>query len=506
MTHARRTLTAGWVVSAVLFAPAPAAADGLPAGQTFTYTGDEQSYVVPVGVTELQVFAVGAKGGSESGGGSGGLGATATADLPVSPGETLYVEVGGNGASSGGFNGGGTTAGGLAGADGGGGASDVRLCSRTGAAACSSGSDTLSSRLLVAGGGGGGGTASNAGGGHGGAGGQGGAAGGFYNSGVGGDVGGGGHPGSPGAGGAGGSGGPAAPACAQGTPGGSGATGGFATGGAGGANGDAGGAGGGGDWAGGGGGAGTCGSGGGGGGGGGNYATTFASNVSFAVNTAAVASEVVITPIAGTPAATTLTAADLSPGGASLQASVDPNGLDTSYRFQYGLTAAYGSETPLEDSGSGSAAAQISAAVTGLAPDTLYHFRVIAFSAAGFVAGADQTFTTQPAPTGTTGAGTAGSPGVPQIELRTRSARVIKKHARVTLECTGPPGGTCRGALMVTVRNRVLAQASYGLQTGHTQVVKLRVTVAGLRLLRNASHHRLRSQLTAGGTSFSIVL
>jgi hypothetical protein len=87
---------------------------------------------------------------------SGGRGAVVAGDLSVTPGGTLYVEVGGGPTSTGcgdgqlcngGFNGGGSTP--VFGA-GGGGASDVRTESDSTA-------DTLSSRLLVAAGGGGGG-------------------------------------------------------------------------------------------------------------------------------------------------------------------------------------------------------------------------------------------------------------------------------------------------------------------------------------------------------------
>ncbi len=93
----------------------------------------------------------------------GGVGAQVDGEVSVTPGETLYVEVGGDGAvDGGGFNGGGGASGGAAG---GGGASDVR-------------SSPLSAglspddRLLVAAGGGGGGVLGSAAAGAGGAAGQ----------------------------------------------------------------------------------------------------------------------------------------------------------------------------------------------------------------------------------------------------------------------------------------------------------------------------------------------
>ena len=112
--------------------------------QGFPYTGGEQTFTVPAGVTSVHVVAVGGRGGTS--GALGGAAARVFGNLAVTPGEILYLEVGGNGKSSGagGFNGGGD------GAAGGGGASDVRTSPRAAAG-------SLAHRLLGAAGGGGGG-------------------------------------------------------------------------------------------------------------------------------------------------------------------------------------------------------------------------------------------------------------------------------------------------------------------------------------------------------------
>jgi hypothetical protein len=131
---------------------------------TFGFTGAEQTFPVPAGVTSVHVVAVGGRGGTGAGNGSpGGMGARVTTDLAVTPGQVLFVEVGGNGGDGagtaggdGGFNGGGKSQieeSSGSGGGGGGGASDVRLVSRAQAG-------TLASRLLVAGGGGGSGGSS----------------------------------------------------------------------------------------------------------------------------------------------------------------------------------------------------------------------------------------------------------------------------------------------------------------------------------------------------------
>jgi Glycine rich protein len=122
--------------------------------RTLQYTGGEQSFKVPAGVTSINVDALGAAGGTYASH-QPSRGGRVRAAIPVQPGETLHVFVGGVGGGSsglGGFNGGGNGAiyTGICTGLGGGGASDVR-----------EGGKTLRDRILVAGGGGGGGGVGN---------------------------------------------------------------------------------------------------------------------------------------------------------------------------------------------------------------------------------------------------------------------------------------------------------------------------------------------------------
>jgi hypothetical protein len=114
---------------------------------TFGFTGGEQCYTVPNGVTTLYVVAHGANGSGGTSNKPGGTGARVEGRIPVTAGQTLYVYVGGSGGTpGGGYNGGGSGANNRGG--GGGGATDIRT-----------GSGALNTRLLVAGGGGGAGGA-----------------------------------------------------------------------------------------------------------------------------------------------------------------------------------------------------------------------------------------------------------------------------------------------------------------------------------------------------------
>ncbi|HWH95588.1 MAG TPA: Ig-like domain-containing protein [Baekduia sp.] len=161
---------AGWTLAAIggfvaavlcgLLVGSAGAAGSTPAptcsGGTCTVkyeaTGAEQTFIVPAGVTTVQVSAFGGAGGG-TGAAPGGQGAAVYGEPAVTPGQTLYVEVGGSGKyGSGGFNGGGAAG---YGSYGGGGATDVRTCSRA-----SAGCTMATGALMVAGGGGGGGSTS----------------------------------------------------------------------------------------------------------------------------------------------------------------------------------------------------------------------------------------------------------------------------------------------------------------------------------------------------------
>lgn len=103
------------------------------------------------------------------------------------------------------------------------------------------------------------------------------------------------------------------------------------------------------------------------------------------------------------PAVVTKPASSIRDTTAQLNGTVDPNGLATTTTFEYGTSTAYGTKTAVKSAGSGTSARSVSAGVTGLAGATTYHYRLVATSAAGTTAGADQTFTTLGRPTVQTG-------------------------------------------------------------------------------------------------------
>jgi DNA-binding beta-propeller fold protein YncE len=101
----------------------------------------------------------------------------------------------------------------------------------------------------------------------------------------------------------------------------------------------------------------------------------------------------------GPPAAPVLgreLVAEVGSSEVKLGALINPGGIATSYRFEYGITAAYGETVPLPEgsAGEGVTARTVWAAADGLASGATYHYRVVATNALGEVVGPDQTFTT----------------------------------------------------------------------------------------------------------------
>lgn len=82
---------------------------------------------------------------------------------------------------------------------------------------------------------------------------------------------------------------------------------------------------------------------------------------------------------------------------ATATGAIDPNGSATPWEIQYGLTSAYGLQSfPQAAIAPGFSAVPVSFGLTGLAPATLFHYRVVAFHGAIATYGADATFFTEP--------------------------------------------------------------------------------------------------------------
>jgi len=102
-----------------------------------------------------------------------------------------------------------------------------------------------------------------------------------------------------------------------------------------------------------------------------------------------------------TPSAQTNTSVTASTTAALVNGQVTPDGLPTTYWFEYGKTDTLGSKTPSQQVGSGFYPISTPAFITGLANNTAYYFRLAASNTMGTVYGTTYSFMTSgnPPPT-----------------------------------------------------------------------------------------------------------
>jgi hypothetical protein len=102
------------------------------------------------------------------------------------------------------------------------------------------------------------------------------------------------------------------------------------------------------------------------------------------------------TPIPARPTLTTGAAEGVTANEAVLTGTLDSHGTETSYRFEYGPTTAYGSVVPeAEEETVDRDENQVAEeAVAFLEPNTTYHYRLVGSNSSGTFRGEDKTFTT----------------------------------------------------------------------------------------------------------------
>jgi hypothetical protein len=97
------------------------------------------------------------------------------------------------------------------------------------------------------------------------------------------------------------------------------------------------------------------------------------------------------------PAVITTAATSITTSGATLNGTVNANGGVATVTFDYGLTSAYGTTVNgIPNTVTGTSVNPVSAIITGLLPNTTYHFRVNGSNITGLTNGNDMTFTTLP--------------------------------------------------------------------------------------------------------------
>jgi hypothetical protein len=139
------------------------------------------------------------------------------------------------------------------------------------------------------------------------------------------------------------------------------------------------------------------------------------------------------------PVVTTGAAVNITSSAANLQGTVNPKGLATTWFFSFGESLFYGNATTQQGLVGDELDHPVSAGLTGLKPDTLYHYRLVGYTAQTIVYGSDLTFRTASALARVRGSGgkVFKDVSVPaSVKKRSRIAVAITllKRGRVTLE------------------------------------------------------------------------
>jgi hypothetical protein len=98
------------------------------------------------------------------------------------------------------------------------------------------------------------------------------------------------------------------------------------------------------------------------------------------------------------PTVQTASAISIDPTSETLNGTINPEGVSSTYHFEYGLDTNYGAQTAESEPLTGATEVPATATAGGLLPNTTYHFRIVGTNASGPITGDDQMFTTAPAP------------------------------------------------------------------------------------------------------------
>ncbi len=100
------------------------------------------------------------------------------------------------------------------------------------------------------------------------------------------------------------------------------------------------------------------------------------------------------TPIIAPSATTNAVSNNTTGNSATLNGSINPNGAETTVSFEWGLDTSYGNTTSPQIIPSGTIDVAVLADITGLSPNTIYHYKVKAVNSIGTTYGLDASFTT----------------------------------------------------------------------------------------------------------------
>jgi hypothetical protein len=203
------------------------------------------------------------------------------------------------------------------------------------------------------------------------------------------------------------------------------------------------------------------------------------------------------TPVAPSTIATTGQATSVTATSAELNGVVNAGSAGATWLFEYGKTTSYDHST--KETAVGTGLTVVSSKVTGLAPDTTHHFRLVVRQpppAPTLSTGRDSTFTTARA--------------FGKVTLRRHHLVVRHGRAAIPFNCSGASGAACQGKLTLNTRTKTgehtrstgCGKASLSATAVAKPTVRVKLGRRCSALLADARKHQLGARLRvvfAGG-------
>ena len=183
------------------------------------------------------------------------------------------------------------------------------------------------------------------------------------------------------------------------------------------------------------------------------------------------------------PTATTGSTGTVTTKAVTLTGTVNPGGIATTYVFEYGRKASFGSTTRRISAGAGTTAVAADATIGGLVPATTYVYRLVSTNAQGTARGLTQTFTTATTSCSEDRKGIAEAKSTLAEQERTVSQqRQSVAAAQATVDSSVDAASVAQAAAQVTQAKLTVASAAKAVR----QTV-LRAPISGTITAVNAS-------------------
>jgi hypothetical protein len=197
--------------------------------------------------------------------------------------------------------------------------------------------------------------------------------------------------------------------------------------------------------------------------------------------------------LAATPTPTTRAATAVGVSTATLNGSVQTGGVATQWQFQYGTSTSYGKTTTANTIPAGGGTVILTSSITGLKPNTKYHFRLVVQTGIGnqyypivVTNGADMRFTTEK---------------IGKVIATVTRLKIKNGSTTLGLKCSSLV--TCKGKMTMSARVKVgkkhrnitFANKSFSIKPGKKGTLRFKISGKGMTALRKASHRRLNVKL-----------